>query len=79
MDKLSKDGVIVQKEWLATAGDSRTRDAHLELHHVIVDEDQPFENSIGRIMFPGDPNAHPANVYNCRCSIATVIKGFKKR
>lgn len=78
MDKLSKDGVIVQKEWLATAGDGRTRDAHMELHHVIVDQDKPFVNSIGRIMFPGDPNAHPANVYNCRCSIASVIKGFKK-
>ncbi len=78
MHKLSEDGVIVQKEWFATAGDSRTRDAHLELHHVVVDEDKPFVNSIGRIMFPGDPNAHPANVYNCRCSIATVIKGFRK-
>lgn len=79
MDKLSKDGVIIQKEWLATTGDSRTREAHLELHHVVVDEDKPFENSIGRIMFPGDPNAKPSNVYNCRCSIASVIKGFKKR
>lgn len=78
MDKLAKDGVIIQKEWLATTGDSRTRDAHIELHHVIVDHDKPFENSIGRIMFPGDPNAHPANVYNCRCTIATVVKGFRK-
>ena len=78
MHKLSKDGVIVQKEWLATTGDSRTRDAHLELHHVVVDEDQPFENSIGRIMFPRDPNANPANVYNCRCSVVSVIKSFQK-
>ena len=78
MDKMAKDGVILQKEWLATTGDSRTRDAHLELHHVIVDHDKPFENSIGRIMFPGDPNAHPANVYNCRCALATIVKGFRK-
>lgn len=78
MHKLSSDGVIVQKEWLASIGDSRTRDAHIELHHVVVDEDKPFENSIGRIMFPGDPNAHPANVYNCRCAMVSVIKGFRK-
>ena len=78
MKKLDKDGVIMQKEWLATTGDGRTRDAHLELHHVVIDYDKPFENSIGRIMFPCDPNAHPSNVYNCRCSMVSVIKGFRK-
>lgn len=77
MERLSKDGVIIKKEWLAQVGDGRTREAHLELHHVVVDYDKPFENSIGKIMFPGDPNAHPANVYNCRCAIATQIVGFK--
>lgn len=79
MKQLQDDGVIVEKEWLASVGDGRTRDAHLELHHVSVPIDQPFENEIGQIMFPGDPDADPANVYNCRCSIATKIIGFKEK
>lgn len=78
MKQLQDDGVILQKEWL-TAMDSHTRDAHAELHHVLVNIDEPFVNSIGEIMFPGDPNADPANVYNCRCSIATKIVGFRKK
>lgn len=77
MKQLHDDGVIVKKEWL-TAIDDRTRDAHAELNGVQEDIDKPFVNSIGRIMYPGDPNAHPANVYNCRCALSYVIAGFKK-
>jgi hypothetical protein len=33
---------------------------------------------MGKIMFPGDPSADGANVYNCRCSMSSVVKGFKK-
>ena len=29
-------------------------------------------------MFPGDPNGRPEEVWNCRCSVAAVVKGFKK-
>lgn len=79
MKQLQDDGVIVEKEWFASIGDGRTRDAHIELHHATAPIDEPFVNSIGEIMFPGDPNADPANVYNCRCSIATKILGFVKR
>ncbi len=71
------DGIILQKEWLAT-NDSRVRHWHAELDGQTRDQDKPFENAVGKIMFPGDPGAHPANVYNCRCSIAAVVKGFKK-
>lgn len=78
MKRLQDDGAIIQKEWLA-AVDTHTREAHLELNHVCVPIDEPFVNSIGEIMFPGDPDADPANVYNCRCSIATKIIGFRRR
>lgn len=71
------DGIILEKEWIATS-DSRTRDWHNELDGVTKPIDKPFENAIGKIMFPGDPSADGANVYNCRCSMASVVKGFKK-
>ena len=78
MKKCEDDGVIMGKEWIATK-DERTREAHAELDRVVVKVDEPFENEIGEIMYPGDPDADPANTYNCRCSIAEVVLGFKER
>jgi len=78
MEDLAEEGVILEKEWIATK-DSRTRDAHAELDRVSVPIDEPFVNEIGEIMFPGDPDADPANTYNCRCTIAEVVKGFVKK
>ena len=75
--RATADGIILHKEWLAT-NDGRTRHWHAELDGQTVPQDKPFSNSVGLIMFPGDPGAHPANVYNCRCSMAAVVKGFKK-
>jgi hypothetical protein len=74
------DGIILQKEWLSSDQPGRTRNWHLPgaFKSLIVDIDKPFHNSVGDIMFPGDPSADGANVYNCRCSMASVVKGFKK-
>lgn len=77
-DLVEDGGVIMEKEWIATK-DDRTRDAHTELDRACVPYNEPFENEIGQIMYPGDPNADPANTYNCRCTIAEVLKGFVKR
>lgn len=30
---------------------------------------EPFDSPLGPIRYPGDPNAHPRNTINCRCSI----------
>ena len=76
--RATADGIILDKEWIAT-NDSRTRHWHAELDGKTVPQDKPFSNDIGLIMFPGDPGAHPANVYNCRCTMAAVIKGFGKK
>lgn len=76
MKKLQDDGAIMKKVWLA-ARDSHTRDAHAELDGQMQDIDKPFKNSIGEIMAPGDINADPANVYNCRCDIGSEIIGFR--
>lgn len=78
MEDLQEAGVILEKEWIATK-DERTRDAHAELDRVSVPVDEPFVNEIGEIMYPGDPDADPANTYNCRCTIAEVVKGFKPK
>lgn len=74
------DGIILQKEWLSSDQPGRTRDWHLphSFESLVVDIDKPFVNGMGKIMFPGDPSADGANVYNCRCSMASVVKGFKK-
>lgn len=68
------DGIILQKEWIAT-NDSRTRHSHAVLDGAIVDQDKKFDNGL---MFPGDPSGRPEEVYNCRCTVAAIVKGFKK-
>lgn len=56
--------------------DNRTRDWHAELDGQLKDIDEPFINSMGEIMYPGDLNADPANRYNCRCTLGSKILGF---
>ena len=73
-----KDGVILKKQWLAANQPGRTRDWHLELDEAEAEIDEPFKNSFGEIMYPGDPHAKPQNVYNCRCTLVSIVKGFKK-
>ena len=72
-----KDGMIIEREWLCTA-DSRRRDWHWDLNGTFTKVNEPWENDFGKIMYPGDPNAKPQNVYNCRCSIAAKVVGFEK-
>lgn len=75
--RATNDGIILEREWIAT-NDGRTRHSHRLLDGKIAEVDKPFKSELGDIMYPGDPGAHPANVYNCRCSMAAVVKGFKK-
>ena len=75
--RAEEDGIVMKREWIAT-NDSRTRHWHAELDGVEVDVDEPWVNEFGEIMFPGDPTADPANTYNCRCSMRSIVKGFKK-
>ena len=75
--RAAADGIILDKEWIAT-NDDRTRHWHAELDGQTVPQDKPFSNAVGLIMFPGDPGAHPSNVYNCRCTMSAVVKGFRR-
>lgn len=68
-------GIKVQKRWMATM-DSRTRDAHASLDGQVQNVDDPFESEYGPIMYPGDPDAAPANVWNCRCTLTYVYPEY---
>lgn len=74
--RAQNDGIVMQRRWIATK-DARTRHWHAELDGALAEVDEPFENAIGKIMYPGDPSADGANVYNCRCTIAAKVLGFR--
>ncbi len=66
-------GIRLKKQWLATL-DNRTRHAHRLLDGQTQDRDKPFHSELGDIMYPGDPNANPSNVYNCRCTLTAEVR-----
>jgi uncharacterized protein with gpF-like domain len=78
MHQQEQMGIRVQKKWIA-AIDNRTRDAHRDpaLAEQVINIDQPFKTMLGEILFPGDPAAHPANVYNCRCTLGYVYPDYQ--
>jgi uncharacterized protein with gpF-like domain len=80
MEEAKDKGVIVKKGWSAIDQPGRTREWHLALDNgEFIDIDEPFHNEVGDIMYPGDPNADPANVYNCRCALIYKVVGFERR
>lgn len=74
----AKLGIKLQKEWRATL-DNHTRHSHAMLDGQRVDVDKPFQSELGEIMCPGDPNARPANVYNCRCALVSYNPKYPPR
>lgn len=70
-------GIELEKTWVATL-DDRTRDSHVELDGQTIPVDEKFKNADGELMFPADPDGTPENVYNCRCTMVTSVKGFKR-
>lgn len=83
-EEAERRGLKFGKVWLAT-NDKRVRHAHNILDGVVVEDwRKPFETVLwlsktkrqpDNIMYPGDPSAHPANVYNCRCSLSYKYLG----
>jgi hypothetical protein len=62
-------GIAIKKRWLATL------DGHTRPTHRICDGE---EREIGKyfsngLEFPGDPKGKPAEVYNCRCCLVSVV------
>ena len=78
------DGIILRKYWLATY-DKRARDWHKEAGNDYTEEkaieiDDFFIVDGEKMLHPGDAmhGAGGHNLYNCRCSIASKVIGFKK-
>lgn len=78
MEDAERRGIEIRKQWIATL-DDRTRDTHQHLDGQTVAVSESFhvgtKKGVEFIRYPGDPNADPALVYNCRCTMKSVIKG----
>lgn len=62
-------GIEMGKTWLA-AHDSRTRSSHREYDGMTIPLDAEFAKGL---KFPGDPDAAPAEIYNCRCTLIANV------
>ena len=78
------DGIILRKYWLATY-DKRGRDWHKDAGNDYTEEkaieiDDFFIVDGEKMLHPGDAmhGASGHNLYNCRCSVASKVIGFKK-
>lgn len=76
-DRAKAMGINTRMQWVATL-DGRTRHEHRLLDGQIRDTDEPFEVNGEEIRFPGDPQADPSLVYNCRCTLIAALKGFER-
>ena len=65
-------GLKTMKQWLS-AHDGRVRRSHREVDGEAVPVDQPFSNDL---MYPGDMDGPPEEVYNCRCTLIGGFEGF---
>ena len=82
--RAQEDGIILRKYWLATY-DKRARDWHREAGNTYTEDkaieiDDFFVVDGERMLHPGDAmhGASGHNLYNCRCSIASKVIGFRK-
>ena len=75
MDEAAKLDIEQLKEWLATL-DGVTRDSHRKMDGVRVPYNKPFPNGL---MYPGDPEGDPGEVYNCRCTTTTIYPKYEDR
>ena len=76
-ERAEADGIRMVRIWIST-NDGRTRHAHRLLQGKTAEMGKPFDSELGDIMYPGDPEADPANVYNCRCTLGCRVLGFGK-
>ena len=64
-------GVQLEGTWIATL-DGLTRASHRHVDGERRKVGQKFSNGL---LYPGDPQGKPEEVYNCRCAYAVIVKG----
>jgi hypothetical protein len=62
---MAEYGLHADKVWMATLS-GKTRDSHRIVDRETVPIDETFSNGL---MYPGDPDGEPGEVYNCRCTM----------
>lgn len=62
---IMQDQDVEYIEWV-TAGDDKVRDTHAAQEGYIQIKGEPFPNGL---LYPGDPNGPPEEIYNCRCDL----------
>lgn len=67
-ERAEEMGIKMGKTWLAVH-DERTRESHVMYDGMSIGIDEEFAPGL---KFPGDPDADPAEVYNCRCTLIAV-------
>ena len=70
-------GINLVKEWMSTL-DGRTRDSHRHMDGEklkVGDKWHPQKFSNG-CRYPGDPEAPPQEVYNCRCTLVADLVDY---
>ena len=75
-ERADKMGIEVGKKWIATL-DDRTRVEHRHLDGMVVPYKDMFSVDGYEILYPGDPDAEPEMIYNCRCTLVTEIPGIQ--
>lgn len=73
-ERFERAGIKVLKEWMSTK-DERTRESHAQLNGVRVAVKEKFPNGL---MYPGDPEGSPSEVYNCRCKLVSFFPGSSR-
>lgn len=71
-ERAEEMGIKLQKQWLATL-DKRTRDTHRMLDGETIPINETFWN---QCEYPGDPDGPAEEVYNCRCTLVSVIENL---
>jgi len=77
------DGTFGQEQifrrWV-TQRDERVRGSHKSIHGTVKPLGEEFITGNGnRLRFPGDPNAPASETVNCRCMLATRVRGQARK
>lgn len=67
-EAVESSGIELKREWIAT-NDDRVRDDHASADGQVVEQGGTFTVGGEELRYPGDPDASPGNIINCRCVV----------